>query len=173
MGIFNSLPDVIRLNRDRVFLISMGIVLFFLLLNRAEFYFGSKTAQGEVTGFHRNYSNKGYVSYTPIVRFAAGKEFYEVETIKNMEAYVGDKYEMRYRPESPDRAVINNFYGFWFYPILFCLIPFMLLSAGVYSFIERYEVFCIRLRKQVEGQSIPSFSFSKELSDGSSDAISQ
>ncbi len=111
----------------------MGIIFLFLLLNRFQFYFGSKTAVGKVVAYSKS-TELSRVSY-PVIRFEANGIQYRVKGLKDLNVYINDYVEMIYQPSDPSGAVVNSFYGFWSYPILFCLIPFMLWVSFVYAYI--------------------------------------
>lgn len=137
-----------QLNSHRVFFIGMGIIFLFLLLNRLQFYFGSKTAIGTVVTYTKR-TKYNTLSY-PVIRFEANGIQYRVKGLKDLNVYVNDNVEMIYQPSNPEGAIVNSFYGFWSYPILFCLIPFMLWVSFVYAYIMPRDKLFITLGKSEE-----------------------
>ena len=136
-----------KLNNDKVFFIGVGIIFSFMLLNRLQFYIGSKTAIGTVVGYERSSGKNGFV-YTPMIQFKADSIQYQVRGIKDMEVSLNDTLELIYRTSDPNGAVINSFPGFWLYPILFCLIPLIFWISFVYSYITAKEFLLIKIGKK-------------------------
>ena len=154
----------LQLNSHKVFFIGVSIIIFFLFLNRLNFYYGSKTAVGTVVGLTK-YTGS-YPKFYPIISFEENGFEFRVEGIKDLDVTYNDKVEMIYQPSDPSGAVVNSFYGFWFYPILFCIIPFMVWVSFVYSYITPKEFLYIKVGKQEEEEDSGKFKyvrFSKEI----------
>ncbi|MFZ7116069.1 MAG: DUF3592 domain-containing protein [Bacteroidota bacterium] len=143
----------LKLNNHKVFFIGMAVIIFYMLLNRLQFYIGSETTKGTVEGFTK-YKGR-YPKYYPNIRFEADGVEYVVEGLKDMNVTYHDTVEMIYKPDDPTGAVVNTFYGFWFYPILFCLIPFMFWVSFVYAYITPKESLFIRVGKPDDEEESP------------------
>lgn len=135
----------LKLNSHRVFLIGVIVIVLFMLLNRFQFYYGSQTAKGTVVGFTK-YTGR-YKKIYPLISFEANGVEYQVDGLKDLDVTYNDTLEMIYQPSDPSGAVVNTFYGFWLYPIMFCLIPFIFWISFVYSYITPKESLFIEIGK--------------------------
>lgn len=155
----------LKLNSHKVFFIGLAIILFFMLLNRFQFYSGSQTAKGTVVGFTK-YAGR-FKKFCPLISFEADGITYQVEGGKDLNVTYNDTLEMIYQPSDPSGAVVNTFYGFWLYPIMFCLIPFMFWVSFVYSYITPKESLYIEIGKNGNKDDLVSnfkfIRFSKEI----------
>lgn len=155
----------LKLNNHKVFWIGVVVILLFMLLNRFQFYYGSQTAKGTVVGFTK-YTGRYHKIY-PLISFNADGREYQVDGLKDLDVTYNDTLEMIYQPSDPAGAVINTFYGFWLYPIMFCLIPFMFWVSFVYAYITPKESLFIEIGKPENKDDLVSnfkfIRFSKEI----------
>ena len=143
----------VKLNNHKVFLIGIAVIVFYLFLNRFLFYSGSETATGTVVGFTKNTGRN--LKIYPLIKFEANGIEYKVDGLKDLNVTYNDTVEMIYQPSDPEGAVVNSFYGFWFYPILFCLIPFIFWVSFVYAYITPKESLFIRVGKPDDEEESP------------------
>ena len=141
----------LKLNNHKVFLIGVGLIILFMLLNRLQFYVGSETAKGTIVGFTK-YSGR-YPKYYPLISFEVSGIEYRVKGLKDLDVNTGDSVEVIYQPSDPAGAVVNNFQGFWIYPILFCFIPLIFWVSFVYAYITPKESLFISVGKKDEDET--------------------
>lgn len=104
-------------------LIGIGLLTgaYFMYHSTSEFVRVASKAQGTVVQLARSRSSDS-TTYAPVVRYRTegGRE---VEFVSNVSsdppAYsVGEKVEVLYRPEQPEKGEINSIFQLWFGPML-------------------------------------------------------
>jgi hypothetical protein len=141
-----------QLNRNRIFFTGFGVILLFLLINRLDHMIGTRITTGQVIGerkWHSYSYREGTTNYTaPLVRFSDGTSLFTFEGITNMEVKGGEKLSVIYKIDDPQQAGIYTFTGFWLSPLIYCLIPLLLLGAAVFSFLTASEYVIIASGKK-------------------------
>jgi hypothetical protein len=130
------------------------ILLIFVFLSRAELVLLGKSAQGKVVAL-RTWGRAGrYVD--PIIEYTDG---YSVQTFRgesNLGYDVGSLVPVRYLAAENPHAVIYTFFGCWIAPLLYSVIPLVLLLAAGLSFFRSDTLFVFQLNKPVGVKIIKS-----------------
>jgi hypothetical protein len=149
----------ITLNRTKIFVIGLVIIGLVLIFNRVDYIFGSDVTTGEVVQtkmyssqkFHANgYSYNTYSSNdfsAPIIEFLVANKSITFEGTSNMDVETGDKVQVIYKISDPTKAQVYSFVGFWLTPLLYCIVPMMLLIAIVFSFLSPSQTVVLNFDK--------------------------
>ena len=73
----------------------------------------------------------------PVVQFVKGNKVVTFQGETNTSYHKGQSVTVIYNKENINTAKIYSFTGFWLTPLLFCLLPFLLLTAIVFSFFKQ------------------------------------
>lgn len=107
-------------------------------MNKFYILIRSEHAEGEIVDTHvrRTRGTHGGLYYHPVVKFTA--ENYEIIFTGNEDSNyeLRDKVDVVYFKSDLTNARIYSLNGFWIPGFIYALIPFFLLSAAVYSFID-------------------------------------
>jgi hypothetical protein len=125
------------LNRNQLLLTGMGIICFYLVLNRAEFMWGSETAVGKVLAYDirtpASYSHS-VITYTTksgaVITFC-GPSNYEIPA--------GETVKVLYLVDKPDTAYVFTFKGFWLLPIIYTFFPLMVFVSFILSYLKERD----------------------------------
>ncbi|MGZ4034362.1 MAG: hypothetical protein ACXVPU_09430 [Bacteroidia bacterium] len=134
-----------KLNRNKIFAIGVIIVLLFITVNRLDFIIGSKFTSGKVIKIHK-WEGRRSQWFAPVIQFSDDKYIYTFEGETNSDLGVGEEVSVVYKLADPLNARVFSFVGFILSPMIYSLIPFALLAAAVYSFIEPYETVTINMQ---------------------------
>jgi len=138
------------INRNQIYLIGIGIILFVIFMNKISFLLRCNHAEGEVIEKVSHYTytvNYGGKSIYPIVEFTV--ENHKITFIggENLKCKIGDTVDVIYLKSDFTTAKIFSFNGFWLPGLIYGLIPFIFLSAAVFSFIDSKDIFYIKFDK--------------------------
>ena len=145
----------ITLNRTKLYLIGIFIIAIYLLLNRATFIYKGNVTSGEVTNIKlwSTYSvglHSGGNYNAPIIQFATDSFTITFTGITYSDLNIGDKVKVIYNKDEPTKAYVYSFEGFWFTPLLYCLLPLLFLTAAAFSFLTKSERVNITLGKKIK-----------------------
>jgi hypothetical protein len=137
----------IKLNRNKLFLIGVGIVFIYVLLNRVDYIFGSNITTGEIVRIRSWSGNRS--SYTaPIVKFSTETNEITFQGTTNMDASEGETVDVIYKANDPTNAEIYSFVGFWLSPLIYCILPLILLTAASFSFLTASDMLIFNIGKK-------------------------
>jgi len=101
-------------------LVGIGLLLgsFFTFRSTSSFLNGSTNAEGTVVKLNQSRANNNNsITYTPVVRFINQNnesiEFISAVSSNPPSYAIGQKDEVLYRPENPQKAQINSFFSLW------------------------------------------------------------
>jgi hypothetical protein len=132
----------IKLNRRQVYAIGLSIIALYIGLNRMDYFIGSETTTGVVIG-------QSLRTGAPLVRFVVDSKAVFFETIPNMQVEPYERVSVIYKKENPSHAAVFSFVGFWLYPIIYSLLPFVLLTASVFTFMDSSQRFVVTFGKGI------------------------
>lgn len=116
-----------------------------MVLNRWEYIKGCRIVEGKVIGMqHHSSFSVPLIEYsvdsTMVIRFYGES---------NMNLSTQSKVKVIYKIDNPNEAVAYNFIGFWLAPLIYTLLPFIILVSLVFSFLTKRQHFIIRFGKGV------------------------
>lgn len=142
----------IKLNRKQLFLISLGLVTLSILLFRIDYLIGGKFTSGEVIDIKiwTSGSSRYPGTYSaPIVRFNTDSAVITFQGETNVSASVGEKVSVIYQPNDSEKNLVFSFFGFWFTPILWHIIPYILLiGPAIFSFVKKDDQILIAFERR-------------------------
>jgi hypothetical protein len=132
----------IKLYRNHLLVISMAIVGLFYTINRLNIIYNSDFTSGVVIGvkeWAKPHSKEIYQT-APVISFEYHKKKHIFTGEINTTHEIGEKLTIIIKNGNPKNARVYDFTGFWLNAALYCIIPILLLSAVILSFIgsERY-----------------------------------
>lgn len=136
----------IKLNRNKLFLIGLGIIFVFLLLNRIDYIFGSATTVGKVI-YVKNWTYRSSRFTAPMVQFQTETQEITFQGETNMNLKNGETVDVIYKTNNPTNAEVYSFVGFWLSPLLYCILPLIFLVAIIFSFLTDSDVFVVNIGK--------------------------
>ena len=132
-------------NRLRIGCITLFVNLFFAAFCLWGAYAASvswklqtagEVTTGTVTRLEESKTSEGYCClYTPVVEFQANGQNYSFENgsaSDSVDYTVGSDVNVRYDPENPSTAQIDNVIERWLFPVL--IIPSMIFAALIVNF---------------------------------------
>lgn len=142
---------ILKLNRNKIFVIGISIILAFLLINRVYFISQSEITTGEVVRNKSWSSNvvslrpyQGSGSYSaPVIQFKKDSLEISFQGPTNLEIQDGEHVQVIYKISDPTDAELYSFVGFWFSPLLYCIIPLLFLTAATFSFLNSSDIITI------------------------------
>jgi len=128
-----------KLNRNHVFIIGVGIIILYIFINRYYFIFRSNFVKGEVVSIDNWSPQEKYAgpNSVPVVQFLVNNHKVIFKGEAGLGYKTGDTLDVIYLKSRITNAYIYSLKGFWIPGALWVgLFPLMLLIAAVYSFIE-------------------------------------
>lgn len=134
------------LNRIQILFIGIGIICFYLILNRYELILGCKITTGKVIGNTSIGSHGSYMQ--PTIQFIANDSL-EVTFlgVRNDELNIGSEIPVIYPSQNPSNAYAYTFKGFWVVPIIYTLFPLIVFVSAILSFIGPYDTVTFNISK--------------------------
>ncbi|MDD4150669.1 MAG: hypothetical protein PHE33_11660 [Bacteroidales bacterium] len=131
----------LKINRTGLLLSGFVIIIVFFFLNRINDINKSEFSSGIVIGV-KEWSNKMFpedFEEAPIVQFFYNNQEIIFVAQRNVKYENGEKVKVIFKQSSPDTAKIYSFVGYWLVPIILCLVPLILFSALVLTFIGKLD----------------------------------
>ncbi len=142
----------IKLKRNNILYIGIAIIAIYLILNRVDYIFNGNITTGYVV------DEKVWVSAdstvitqtAPIISFNTNSEMHTFQGEINSSFDIGEKVQVIYKTENPSKAKVYNFTGFWLTPIIYCLIPLILIAAAIFTFLKKTDVIVLEIGKRIK-----------------------
>ena len=131
----------IFINRNKLFLIGIIIILFFVFLNKMRFLINSESATGHLIKMEIH--NGG--NLFPIIGYTAKGYDVQFAATDNMTIENPKSVKVIYDPDNLTDAKVFTFQGFLLPGLMYGIIPLIFLAAAVYSFIDKDEIFVFNL----------------------------
>lgn len=136
-----------KLNRIHILLIGVAVVILYLFLNRLDFIWGSNITSGQVIRFEKwnaklhtdgnlLYTSDGLPFKAPLIEFIHEGQEYTFMGESDVEVKLNEQVQVIYKLSDPKDAEIYSFTGFWLTPIIYSLLPLMIVIAAVFSFLK-------------------------------------
>jgi hypothetical protein len=137
---------MISFRRTTVFFFGLIIILLLCYSWRINFYLRGKITSGTV--LTTTYSNIRRTTYTyPTVKFLVGDDAYTFRADSNLPYDENDKVSVIYNPNDPRQCWIFTFLGFWLTPLIYSILPVVLLTAATFSFWSADDLITIGRKK--------------------------
>lgn len=150
----------LTLSRKHIFLSGIVIILLFITINRISMMAGSATAAGKVVSIKTGSYQRSYVynggyhsagSYSaPVIQFETDNSTITFTGERNVELEYGAPVTVIYKKANPTDAWVYSFSGFWMAPLIYGLIPLLVLAAAVYSFLSKKDRLQIAIGKTMK-----------------------
>lgn len=101
----------------------------------------SVITDGIVVG-HKEWRNKTFpedFEIAPVINFYHNSELIVFTAPRNIKLEPGSKVKVIYRKGNPYRAQLYNFYGYWLNAVIFTLLPIIIVSALVFTFVGKSD----------------------------------
>lgn len=137
-------------SRNKFYFIGLFIIFGFYLLNRVNFINKSDFAVGTVLvdkEMELSFTQQNDVSDEKVIEFSVNNKLYSFFSNDFEKINDKDTYRVIYDKKNPHNAYVFSFLGFWLSGLLYCLLPIMVWSAFVYSYISPKEHVFINLLK--------------------------
>lgn len=132
---------MIELNRKKIYLLGVAAIVALLFASRLDFIIGSSFTQGEVLDFESGRSVKW-----PIVEFQHNNYIYTFEGVSNDDLEMNEKVKVIFKQDDPSDARVFSFVGFLLPPLLWSILPLVLWTAAVYSFLTKKTIIQVPFR---------------------------
>jgi hypothetical protein len=148
----------LSLNRKHLVLLSLDIIIIILFLYRMNYIIGGSKTNGDVVDFvswsSGGYRSKGSYS-APIIQFTVNNIPYKFQGETNLDLQVGDTTPVIYEDSNPNNASVYSFFGFWFIPIFYCTIVYIVLILPlIFSFINKNEELILKIEKKWQAYKV-------------------
>lgn len=148
-----ELPTMtITLTRQKLFFNGVSILLVYLFISRVNFIMGSEVTTGVVTGKSSSATvTRGIHTVTivtPRVTFYAGSEKYVFYGEQDMPVMINQEVPVIYKKSNPAKARVYSLTGFWLPPLIWGIIPLMLFSAAIFSFMDPADNLIFKFGKE-------------------------
>jgi hypothetical protein len=141
----------VKLSRNKIYLIGVTVILLFVIINRANFIYGSKFTTGKVIRIGKlsiqEYGHVGTSMSVPIIQFFNNSNVITIEGEKNADLTIGEEVKVVYKKDNPESAAVFSFGGFLVPGLLYSLIPLLLISAATFSFLDPSDLIVIDVGK--------------------------
>lgn len=137
------------LSRIQLVIITIIITLLSTYANRLLLVLNGNTAKGEVVsfvgveGYESRHNTSTYIA--PCIAFYNGKQQIVFVGESNLDLDRSEMVPVIYSKTNPERAFIYTFFGFWFLPIIYALLPIIVIVAIPLSFLKYKEGVLISL----------------------------
>jgi hypothetical protein len=139
---------IIDLNRSKIFFIGLLIIFIYILLNRVDYIISSNTTEGKVI-YKKNWvAGKGGQYYSSTIKFSVDSKEITFMNTTDMSLELGETVSVIYKVNNPENAQVYSFAGFWLMPIPYCLIPLMILTAAVFSFLTSSDIIILSYKNR-------------------------
>lgn len=101
----------------------------------------SVIVDGIVVG-HKEWKSKVFPEdseIAPVVNFYYNSELIVFTAPRNIKIEPGSKVKVIYRKDNPYRAQLYNFYGYWLNAVIFTVLPIIIISAFVFTFVGKSD----------------------------------
>ena len=133
---------MLLLSRKKFLLIAFSAFLIYFLAFKLKFLIGSSYADGKIIAFQA-----GYRALSPLVEFTADNKVYQFIGDAGLDDDVDKEVRVVYKTDNPQHAKIFSFFGFWWSGIIYGLVPLLLFSALILSFVAKGESVVIEYRR--------------------------
>ena len=113
----------VRLSRKVLFLIGVTVLFIYLFISRINFLIGSMLVEGHALG-GRSHS----------VEYIVDRHKYIIHTEANTTFINGQPVTVICKKSDPGRARVYSMLDFWIPPFIWGVVPLMLYSAAIFSF---------------------------------------
>lgn len=148
----------IKLKKYHLILILFTLVATFYVLNRLNVISHSDFAYGIVMDEKQwfNSNGKQITSTAPIIEFTYKNEVYTLMGVINSGHKPGKELKLIINKENLENVLVYDFTGFWLDALLYCLIPLMIVSAIILSFIDKDKYLLLRFgnKKLIKNETI-------------------
>ncbi|MBL0048378.1 MAG: hypothetical protein IPP32_09830 [Bacteroidetes bacterium] len=118
----------LKLTKSKILWIGFGIIGLYYFLNKIDFM------------IHASFTDGKAVRYTTI-QFEENLKLYEFTAVKNVHYLIGEKVPVIFLSAHPETAYVYSFFGFWYYGILYSIIPILVWAAFVLAFVDEEAKF--------------------------------
>lgn len=129
-----------KFTRHHLFVSGALLIMLFTFLYRFNFIRNAALTDGLCIGqdyiYYQNGSNKNIDKMIPIIAYQVEDESYTLSGVENQWMEKGTVVEVIYNTNNPSQAYINDFTGFWLYPVLSCAlisIAWLIFSYGAFE----------------------------------------
>ncbi len=118
----------LKLTKSKILWIGFAIIGLYYFLNKIDFM------------IHASFTAGKAVRYTTI-QFEENLKLYEFTAVKNVHYLIGEKVPVIFLSAHPETAYVYSFFGFWYYGILYSIIPILVWAAFVLAFVDEEAKF--------------------------------
>lgn len=86
----------------------------------------------------------------PVIEFGYKNQVFSFRGIENLDLDKGEKVSVLFKPDNPQEAKMDSFFGFWFYPLLFWLLGWLVFTAFTFGMFEKDKIFLIGKNKKTD-----------------------
>ncbi|NCC87907.1 MAG: hypothetical protein EOM05_08580 [Clostridia bacterium] len=101
----------------------------------------SVITDGVVAG-NKEWENKTFPEdseIAPVINFYHDSELIVFTAPRNIKIEPGSKVKVIYRKSNPYKAQLYNFFGYWLNAVIFTLLPIIIVSAFVFTFVGKSD----------------------------------
>ncbi|MFI5150288.1 MAG: DUF3592 domain-containing protein [Bacteroidia bacterium] len=138
------------LNRSKILFIGTAISFLIALINRLDISYHSTVTDGLVTKIEQRGRNR----YYPLVQFKASDKNVTFYAEENLDVHPGDPVQVIYNTHDPEKAWLYSLGGFWITPFFWCVAPFMILAAFLFSYLHAGDIILVNFSRNLKLQLI-------------------
>jgi hypothetical protein len=141
----------INLHRLPLLILTIAITALFVLVNRVGSLARSSFTTGEVTGIKITHNEKrgGDYKYHARIVFTVDSKEFSFYGGDFTERGKGESVEIIYETDNPQNASVYNFKIFWLIPILYGVIPIVVVCVLAFSFMGRWDKFVLSTKNGI------------------------
>lgn len=137
---------MLRINRIQCFLLGLGVIFLFYLLNRTNQIIGSEKVKGTMVFYvEANDSIEGKVFY-PVVEFEYKDSIYRFKGKEGASFEIKEEVPVLLRNKNPETPLVFTIVWFWLYPLFYVILPLALWTAFALSYVNKNETVEINLK---------------------------
>jgi len=123
----------LKLTRNTIFFIGLCLILVYVAVNRLNFIRLGNFTNGKVYNIVKTSGNHT----SPVIEFSTDSLIVKFHSETDEDLEPGQQVEVIYQRSDPRNAKVYSFIGFWLSPLLYCILPVIVLAAAVYSFLSK------------------------------------
>lgn len=127
---------MISIRRAPIYIFGIIIILLCCYYSRITFYLKGKTTWGNVIRIAIAYSTPRYSYPASVVKFTVDNYDYTFLAETSVNYPKNKVVRVIYDPTNPTEAKALTFLGYWFTPCLYSLLPIVILTSALFSFMS-------------------------------------
>jgi hypothetical protein len=135
---------LLKLSKIQCFLLGIGIIFLFYVLNRCQFVLGAEKAEGTFVFYVAENDTTGEKLVYPVIEYRVKDSVFQFKGREGSSYKLNEKIPLLLRKK--EDPVVYTLESFWLYPLFYVLLPILLWAAFSLSYVNKNETVFINWR---------------------------